>query len=101
MSANFNTYQVGSTVLTVGLSGAVQFIPPAKCHNAFLQVQSGGGSGVAFMQSAGGVTVTQGYLLNTAQHELKGPATFFLAAQGTTALVGMRINYAAGFSSFP
>lgn len=101
MSANFNTYQVGATVLIVGLSGAVQFIPPAKCLNAFLRVQSGGGSGVAFMQSAGGLTTTQGYVLGTDQHELKGPAAFFLAAQGTTALVGMRLNYSQGFSAYP
>lgn len=101
MSANFSTYQVGATVLTIGLSGAIQFTPPAKCLSSVLSVNSGGSSGVAFMQSAGGVTASQGVLLGTLQHEIQGPATFFLAAQGSTAQVGMRLNYSQGFSSFP
>lgn len=101
MSANFYTYQVGATVLVVGLSGAVEFAPMAKQIGGVLQVLSGGSSGVAFMQAAGGVTCSQGYLLGSAQHEINGPARFYLAAQGTTAIVSYRMNFGAGFSSFP
>lgn len=101
MSANFSTYQVGATVLTVPTGGAVQFTVPAKCGSAVLSVNSGGSSGVAFLQGAGGVTASQGLLLGTLQHEIKGPATFFLVAQGSTALVGMRLNYTQGYSAFP
>lgn len=93
--------QVGATVLTVGLSGAVQFLPQAGQIGWRLKVLAGGGSGIAFMQSANGLTASQGYILGTESFDIQGPATFFLAAQGTTGLVSALTYYGAGYSLKP
>lgn len=98
MSSSFKTYQVAATYAVVGLSGAVQILPSAGQIGWQVAVNSGGSSGVAFMGAAGQVTCSQGRLIGTQNICIDGPATFFLAAQGSTAVVGLGVNYGSGFS---
>jgi hypothetical protein len=91
-------YQMGGTFAVIGLSGAQQVLPAAGQIGWRVAVTAGGSSGVAFMQAAGQVTCSQGLLLGTTNVHIDGPATFFLAAQGSTAIVGLAPLYSGGFS---
>lgn len=94
-----NTYVLGSTALVIGLSGAVQVLPQPAQRGWILNVTSGGSSGIAFMNAAGQVTCSQGMLLpTTVPVTITGPASFFLAAQGSTAIVGLSILGSQGYS---
>lgn len=99
--SDLRVHQVGATVMAIGLSGALEVAPARGTAGWQVQVLSGGSSGVAFMQAAGAVTCSQGFLIGSQSISIDGPARFYLAAQGTTALVSLLVKYSAGYSLFP
>lgn len=103
MSAFFNPYQMGATVLTVATGAVpVAFSPQQGQIGMRLKILSGGSSGVVFMQGAGSSLINVGYVLGATETiDISGPAKFFLSAFGSTALVSQLISYGAGTSGLP
>jgi hypothetical protein len=95
-----NYYGIGATyvILNPG-AGGVQVLPMAGQRGWIVSVNAGGSSGVAFVSSAAQVTCSLGAIIptGTPQH-IRGPATFFLAAQGSTAVVGLGMLMTQGYS---
>ena len=96
-----NTYRIGATVLILAPGAtAISVTAPAFVNGLLMQVQAGGSSGVAILNSVG-LTASNGYLLGTQVVSVNGPAQFFLVAQGSTASVGIAHSYSVGYSSLP
>lgn len=90
-----NTYLLGSTVMTVGLSGAVAFIPPSGCNGGFFKINAGGGTlylASSFSQAPGASLYPVGA---TEVISFEGPARFFLAAAGATMSVSVGLKYSS------
>lgn len=93
-----NTYVIAATFINVGLAGAQQVMPQAGQRGWIVSATVQGSSGTAFMGAAGQITCSQGMLLPSVPVTITGPATFFLAAQGSTAVVGLGMLMSAGYS---
>lgn len=99
MSANDLCYQVGATLVTIGTATPVQFVP-GRCVLE-TQVKWASGGTLALIQGAG-LSSAQGYVLGTTEVvPIKGPATFFMAAGGATAIAAVMIKYSSGYSLTP
>lgn len=99
-----DTYFMGATQLVVGLSSAVQFVPPAGCNGGFFKIQSGSGT-LAIIQSfaqssyIANTAVATGYLVGSGEViPFTGPARFYLAAAGATMTVSMGLSFTSGIS---
>lgn len=99
MSANDLVYQVGITLVPIGITSGVQLSPGRGVLTQTLKWQSGG---TLAMVNQAGATTAQGYILGTSEVvNIGGPATFFLAASGSTAIAAIAFGYSAGFSLQP
>lgn len=100
MISSLRTYGLAPTLIAVpaGLT-CVAVTPPHSCAGMFVKYQSGGT--LAVMPNASGLTVTSGYLLLSGEQPLNidGPAQFFLAAGGATAVAAVMFKRTAGFSN--
>lgn len=89
MSANDLIYSLGVTQIPVGVSlasGALQVIPPGRTKAISFKWSSGGSLVLlnGFSQSA----QTAGYLMGTSEvMSIGGPALFFVAGGGSTAIM--------------
>lgn len=92
------TYGLGVTQFAVGLSATLEVIPPAHCNGLWLKYLSGGT--LAIVNGASAIS-TAGWVLGTEIIPITGPATFFLAAAGSTAIAGLLFSYSSGFSLTP
>jgi hypothetical protein len=98
-SSNQYAYQLGQTLLVVGLSLPVQVMPPRGCNGIYAGWQSGGS--LLVLNGIGSALATGSILGTTERLNIVGPATFFLAAAGSTATVSMIFSYSAGYSQLP
>lgn len=98
MSANDYSYFVGGTSIAVAPGANVQVLPPAGLRAWTVALSSGGSSGVAFVSGLSATPVTSGFMITSAPVTVNGPATFFLAAAGSTAVVGLAMHFSSGFS---
>lgn len=98
-SSNQFVYQLGQTLIPVGLSATVQVIPPRGCNGIYFGWQSGGSLALS---NQSGLSMGQCYLLGTTERiNVDGPATFFLVAAGTTSMAGVVFKYSSGYSILP
>lgn len=99
-SSNQYAYGMQATLLTLG-NGATTLLvtPPAHCNGHILRWNSGGSLAIV---NANGMTSSQGYLLGTTEQIITtGPAQFFLAAGGATAVAQVIWQLSAGYSNLP
>lgn len=94
-SAQF-TYLLGSTLLAVPTGAAIQVLAPAGCNGVYFGWQSGGTLAVA--PGIGASTGNSFVLSTTERINLDGPASFFLASNGSTSVAGIVFKYSSGFS---
>ncbi len=99
-SSNQFTYQLGVTLFNVGSAvGALQVIPPRGCNGVYFGLMSGQTWAIS---NAAGMSIGNSFVLSATERlNFDGPATFFLAAGGATAVVGIGFKYSAGFSQLP
>lgn len=98
-SMRTDSYLLGSTLMVVGLSGAVPFLPPSGCNGGFFKIQAGGGTlylASSFSQAVGASMYSVGA---TEKIEFEGPARFFLGAAGATMTVVVGLSYTSPGSS--
>lgn len=92
-----DSYGLGSTVVAVGLSAPMQFMPGQNVNGVWFKYQSGGSLflGQGLSQTPGATMM----LIGTEIISAAGPARFFLYATGATALVSIGVSYSRGMSS--
>lgn len=98
MSSDQPTYAMGATQLAIGITyttGAIRITPPQYCNGWILKSLSGGS--LAIVQGISNIA-SQGYLLGSGEAiSAGGPAVFYLAAQGATAVAGCIFTYSQGY----
>jgi len=98
-SSNQYVYQLGSTLLAVPTGPAVQVTVPRGTNGVYFGLQSGQTLAIA---NQIGASIGNSYVMGpTERMNIDGPATFFLAAGGATAVVGIVWKYSSGYSIFP
>ncbi|MES1986993.1 MAG: hypothetical protein V4440_03010 [Pseudomonadota bacterium] len=98
-SSNQYGYQIGQTLVPVGLSAPIQVIPP---RTAIAMVLSWGSGGTLLLVNSLGASAGNGSALSTTERLVfDGPATFFLAASGTTSIANVWFKFSSGYSSLP
>lgn len=98
MSSNLRPHTLGVTLFAVGASLSAQFIPPAYCTGLKMKYASGGSLALV---GATGAAVASGIVLDSTLIPVYGPASFYLAANGATAIAGVILEMSAGASLFP
>jgi hypothetical protein len=98
-SSNQFSYLYGQTNITIGTGLTVQVFPPRTCNAVVFGWQSGGS--LAIVNSIGATAGTGFVLTTTERMSCDGPAGFFLAASGATAVAGVLFKYSAGYSLTP
>jgi len=84
---------VGSAVV------ALQVVPPRGCNGVYFGLAAGQTWAIA---NATGMSIGNSFVLGATERlNFDGPATFFLAAGGATATIGIVWKYSAGFSQLP
>ncbi len=105
MAEQRNIYGYGSTQIAVGLSQVIRIQPSAGEWAEQFKYLSGGSLEIVPIQLSGSSTAAggawgKGYLMGTSevfpQAGSPGPAVFYLAATGATAIIGMVIGYTEG-----
>lgn len=99
-----DTYYLGATNVTVGLSAAVLITSPIFSNGGFLKVKSGGT--LAIIQSPGSsyhgsTAVANGYAITSEVPSWAGPARFYLAAASATCVASIVFSYSEGISNIP
>lgn len=91
-----DSYGLGSTVVAVGLSAPLQFIPGQYVNGVWFKYVSGGSMflGAGLSQTPGATMM----LIGTEIVSAAGPARFFLYATGATALCAIGVSYSRGLS---
>ncbi len=99
-SSNQFTYQLGMTLFNVGSGvGALQIVPPRGCNGVYFGLASGQTWAIS---NSTGMSIGNSFVLSATERlNFDGPATFFLAAGGATAVIGLVWKYSAGFSQLP
>lgn len=90
-----NTFRMGSTLMVVGLSNAIDFVPPANCNGGFFKIQSGAGTlylASSYSQIVGATMYSVGA---TEIVQFEGPARFFLGAAGATMVVSVGLKFSS------
>ena len=89
MSANDLIYQLGITQIPIGISlasGALLVIPPTRTKSVTFKWSSGGS--LVLLNAYSLSAQTAGYLMGTSEVlSIGGPAPFFAAAGGSTAIM--------------
>lgn len=99
MASYVDTYKMGATVISFGTSTAIQIFPSAGVNGWMVKKQSGATLSIV---SGTGFSAAQGYIMgDTEVVDIRGPATFFLAAGGATITVALIMKYSSGTSLFP
>lgn len=98
------TYGFGVTQVPVGTGGAanVRIVPPQYANGMFLKYLSGGTLAIVSNGLSGspGASAALGYILSTTDViSIEGPASFFLAASGTTAIAQIAFKLSSGMST--
>ncbi len=95
MSGDQQTYLMGATIISVGLSATVRVVPPEGCNGGFFKIQAGGGT-LAIVNGISSIS-SQGYLVAAGESiSTAGPAIFYLAAAGATMSVALVQTYSSG-----
>lgn len=95
-----DTYQVGTTLVVVGLSATVQYVPSKNVNGMVVKIAAGGGT-LCLVQGLSSIS-SAGYPIgSTEAFSVAGPATFFLAAAGATMTAAVAVSYSAGYSLPP
>ena len=99
-SSNQFSYQLGATQFIVGSGvGALQVVPPRGTNGLWFGPMSGQTYAIS---NQAGASIGNSFVLNaTDRISINGPATFFLAAGGATAIFGIVFEYSAGYSQLP
>ncbi len=92
-----DTYQVGATLVVVGLSATVQYIPSKNVNGIVVKIASGGGT-LCIVQGASSISSAGYPIASTEAFTMQGPSTFFLAAAGATMTAAVAVSYSAGYS---
>lgn len=93
-------YGLGQTQMAIPALSVVQVIPPKACNGVYFGYISGGS--LSIMNDAGSSGGLGGFLLGTTERmNIDGPATFFLAATGATAVCGIVFKKSSGYSLTP
>lgn len=98
MISNLRPHSLGVTLFAVGASLSAQFVPPPYCTGLKLKYASGGS--LALIGSTG-AAVANGIALDSTYISVYGPASFYLAANGATAVAGIILEMSSGASLFP
>jgi hypothetical protein len=99
MSQYTNTYQLGATLVPIAVGTPVQVIAQRGVNGWILKKASGATLAVV---AGTGFSAPQGYILGDSEViNIQGPATFFLAAGGATAVASLIASYSSGYSLIP
>lgn len=99
MSQYTDTYMLGATLIAIQTDTPKQILPSAGINGWTFKKASG--ATLAIVRGTG-FSSAQGYVLgDTEVFNIHGPATFFLAAGGATAVVALVPSFSGGFSLFP
>ena len=92
-----DSYFLGGTLMTVGLSAPSQFVPAAYVNGVWFKYASGGSLflGQGLSQIPGQTMM----LIGTEIVSAAGPARFYLYATGATATVAVGVSYSRGLSA--
>ena len=99
MAQYTDTYKLGATIIAMTSAANVQVMPSAGVNGWIIKKFSG-----ATLAIVNGISAASsaGYVLgDTEQVVINGPATFFLAAGGATAVASLVMKYSSGTSLFP
>lgn len=96
-------YGMGATQVNIGVGGAANVLikPPIYTNGVFFKYLSGGSLSIVSNGISGspGASGALGYILSTTEVvNIDGPAMFFLAASGTTAVAEVVFRYSGGMS---
>lgn len=104
MSSDLPTYGMGATSIAVGLSATVRVLPPSGCNGGFFKIAVGSGGTLALVNGISSTVaglsgpLTAGYILGGGEAiSMSGPAAFYLAAAGATAMVSCVFTYSQGY----
>lgn len=94
---------IGATRFAVGISQILRVMPSGYQYAETLQYVSGGSLEIVPPQLSGASTASHpggtGKILGTTEvYSIGGPAVFYLAATGATAIASMTLGYTAGAS---
>jgi len=93
-------YQLGATLINVGLSQTAEIAAQACQNGGFFKIQAGAGT-LAIVQGASSI-YSAGYPVGASEVvSFTGPARFFLAAATATMTIALVTSYSAGYSLRP
>ncbi len=104
MATQSELAMLGATQFAVGLSQILKVTPSAYQFAQTMKYLSGGSLEIVPAQPSGASTAAsgswgKGYLMSTTEiFNFGGPAVFYLAASGATAVAQMTIGYTSGVS---